>query len=142
MSYLAPVTRVAKALGLKERIVSVAALARRVESGLPKASLHTAASLAVADASERASLMNRIVPSATFKRRTALSHGESERTERLARVVATAQYVFDDERDARLFLSTPHPELEGARPLDVALSEIGAHRVEEVLARLFHGLPA
>jgi putative toxin-antitoxin system antitoxin component (TIGR02293 family) len=89
-----------------------------------------------------ASLMNRVVPGATFRRRATLSHDESERSERLARVVATAQYVFDDERDARLFLSTPHPELEGARPLDLALREIGARRVEEVLARLFYGLPA
>ena len=42
--------------------------------------------------SEQRALMHRIVPEATFKRRRErLSPAESERTERLARVVATAE---------------------------------------------------
>lgn len=88
-------------------------------------------------------LLFRIVPEATFKRRRdRLSPDESEKTERLARVFATALYVWDDEVDARDFLNTPHPLLEGRRPLDVAMTELGARRVEELLAKLFYGLPA
>jgi len=67
---------------------------------------------------------------------------ESERTERLARVVATADYVWDDTDAARRFLHEPHPMLEGRAPLDLALSELGARRVEDLLWRLFHGFPA
>ncbi|PCE21495.1 MbcA/ParS/Xre antitoxin family protein, partial [Burkholderia ubonensis] len=71
-----------------------------------------------------------------------LTQDESEKTERLARIVATAAYVWDDADAARQFLAAPHPELEGRAPLDVALTELGARRVEEVLWKLFYGLPA
>ena len=60
----------------------------------------------------------------------------------LAAFVATTAYVWNDEEDAREFLSTPHAELEGRAPLDVALTELGARRVEELLWKLFYGLPA
>lgn len=43
--------------------------------------------------------------------------------------------------DAREFLSTPHPKLEGRTSLDVALTELGARRVEELLWN-FYGPPA
>ena len=35
-----------------------------------------------------------------------------------------------------------HPELEGRAPLELALTELGARRVEELLWKLFYGLPA
>ncbi|WP_087650444.1 MbcA/ParS/Xre antitoxin family protein [Caballeronia choica] len=66
----------------------------------------------------------------------------AEKTERLARVVATAQYVWDSVDDAREFLNAPHPMLEGRTPLDVAFTKLGARRVEELLWKLFYGLPA
>jgi putative toxin-antitoxin system antitoxin component (TIGR02293 family) len=87
--------------------------------------------------------MNRVVPPATLHRRGArLKPHESERVERLARVVATALHVWGDEADARAFLTTEHALLKGRRPIDVALSELGARRVEQLLWSLFHGLPA
>jgi putative toxin-antitoxin system antitoxin component (TIGR02293 family) len=98
---------------------------------------------ATRSAEERRALLSRIVPEATFKRRRErLSPDESEKTERLARVVATAQYVWDSDDDAREFLNAPHPMLEGRTPLDVAFTELGARRVEELLWKLFYGLPA
>lgn len=60
---------------------------------------------------------------------------------RLAWIVATATSVWSDEDDAREFLSTPHPKLEGRTSLDVALTELGARRVEELLWN-FYGPPA
>lgn len=87
--------------------------------------------------------MNRIVPEATFKRRRdRLSAAESERTERMARVVATAEYVWDDPDEARRFLTTRHAALGGKRPIDAAMTELGARQVEEILGQIFHGLPA
>jgi len=67
-----------------------------------------------------------VVPPATFKRRTRLSADESERTERLARIVALVEGLWDDEREARAFLNRPHPLLDGETPLTVARTEIGA----------------
>ncbi len=87
--------------------------------------------------------MNRIVPEATFKRRRdRLSTAESERTERIARVVADAEYVWDDRDDARRFLTSPHPALRHKTPIDAAMSELGARQVEEILAKIFYGIPA
>jgi len=43
---------------------------------------------------------------------------------------------------ARRFLHEPHAMLEGRSPVSVALTELGARRVEDLLWRLFHGLPA
>ncbi|MFN7925171.1 MAG: antitoxin Xre/MbcA/ParS toxin-binding domain-containing protein [Bryobacteraceae bacterium] len=50
------------------------------------------------------------MPEATFKRRVRLTIPESERTERLVRVVATAEFVWDNREDVRQWLTTPHPE--------------------------------
>ena len=58
--------------------------------------------------------------------------------ERLARVIATAEQVWDDVDDARAFLSTGHAMLGGKRPIEVALTELGARRVENLLWSLFH----
>ena len=67
---------------------------------------------------------------------------EPEKIERLARVCATALYIWDDESLAREFLNTPHPLLDERSPLDVAMTEAGARRVEELLWQLFYGVQA
>jgi putative toxin-antitoxin system antitoxin component (TIGR02293 family) len=114
-----------------------------VERGLPKATLRIVVQRIFPDASEQRALMHRIVPEATFKRRRdRLSPAESERTERLARVVAIAEDVWQDRDQARRFLTTPHPEIGGKTPLDAALTELGARQAEEVMARIVYGLPA
>ena len=71
-----------------------------------------------------------------------LTTEESERTERLARVIATAEFVWDNREEARDWLHTPHPELENRSPLASAMTELGARRVENLLDGIFYGLPA
>ena len=71
-----------------------------------------------------------------------LSPGESERTERLARVIASAEYVWDDRNDAREWLNTMHPALENRTPIQAAMTELGARRVEDLLDQIVYGLPA
>lgn len=66
---------------------------------------------------------------------------DNEFTERVARVIATAERVWDDRDGARRFLLTPNANFEGERPIDMARSESGARRVEELLWQIFHGLP-
>lgn len=62
--------------------------------------------------------------------------------DRLARVLATAEHVWDSADDARAFLATGHAMLGGKRPIEVALTELGARRVENLLWSLFHGVAA
>ena len=139
--------RIAEIMGgpsvLGRRLASLASLSEAVSKGLPKAALRQTAGRIFPDRAEQRQLMNRIVPEATFKRRRdRLNAGESERTERVARVLASAEYVWSDRKDARQFLTTPHPALRGRTPLDAAMTELGARQVEELLEKIFHGLPA
>jgi len=119
--------RIAEVMGgfaiLGHEVRSFQDLETSVAGGLPKVALR------------------RVVPEATFKRRTHLSKTEGERTERLARVIAAAEYVWDDSDDAREWLTKPHPELSGRTPMEAAESELGARRVEHVLDSMFYGLP-
>ena len=137
---------IAKVLGgtaiLGRRIRSMDDLETTVSRGLPKRALRVAAERVFPAAGDARRVMFRIVPEATFKRRTRLSAAESERTERMARVIAAAEYAWNDEEDAREWLTRPHPELGNRTPLESAMSELGARRVEELLDRLFYGIPA
>jgi putative toxin-antitoxin system antitoxin component (TIGR02293 family) len=139
--------RIAEIMGgpavLGRRLASIAALSDAVSKGLPKAALRQIAGRIFEDRAEQRQLMNRIVPEATFKRRRErLSLAESERTERIARVMAGAEFVWGGRSDARRFMTTPHPALRGRTPLESALTELGARQVEEILDKIFHGLPA
>lgn len=134
--------RIASVLGLPGGVRSLAELQAAVARGLPKASLRRVAGHVSAISREQWALVYGIVPEATYKRRRdTLKPEESARTERLARVVATAEYVWDDVNAARRFLTTPHPALRGERPLDAARTELDARRVEELLWQIVHGLP-
>jgi putative toxin-antitoxin system antitoxin component (TIGR02293 family) len=138
--------RIAEVMGGAEvlggAVRSLNALEAVVHAGLPKTALRRVVERALSGRQERRQLLYSIVPEATYKRRRVLSPEVSERTERLARVVATAEYIWDDPDLARRFLHEPHPMLEGRAPVKVALSELGARRVEDLLWSLFYGLPA
>ena len=122
---------------------SLTELINAVERGLPKETLRNVARHVFNDVNDQRALMHRIVPEATWKRRRErLSHSESERTERMARIVAMAEDLWLDRDESRRFLTTPHPEIGGKSPLDAALTELGARQTEEVIARIVYGLPA
>lgn len=127
---------------LGRRISSIGDLESTVSDGLPKRALRLAAQRVSTSAGDLRRVMFRIVPEATLKRRTRLSAAESERTERLARVIAAAEYAWDAREDAREWLTKPHPELGARTPLESAMTELGARRVEDLLDRLFYGIPA
>src|ERR1035438_7326269 len=123
---------------LGSRVLSAQDLETAVVTGLPKRALRLTLARACSSAKHARELLYRVVPEATFKRRTRLTPAESERTERLARVIAAAEYVWDSRDDPREWLTKPHPELENRAPLEAALTERGARRTEEVLDRLFY----
>jgi len=139
------VERVAEMLGgrtvLHSTVRTWVDLDRVVRAGLPKRSLQLVARRAVEPGASVTAFVYSVVPPATFKRRSKLSVQASERTERLARVVALAESLWGDESAARAFLNRPHPLLDGETPLNAARTELGARRVERLLHDIEHGLP-
>lgn len=133
--------RVQEILGLKHAGRGAPELAAAVEKGLPRSALVRVVARAGLTGKARDALMYRVVPLATFKRRKRLKQHESEKTERLARVIALAELLWDDQPAAQQFLNTPHAELAGRTPLESASSELGARQVEDVVTRALYGLP-
>jgi putative toxin-antitoxin system antitoxin component (TIGR02293 family) len=133
---------IAEILGLSGSVRTVGELESAVSAGLPKRSLERLSARLHSDRKTASAYKFRVVPQATWKRRVKrLSVDESERTERLARVLAHAEYVWDDRELARVWMSQPHRELRNESPLEVARTELGARRVEDLLDKLFYGLP-
>jgi putative toxin-antitoxin system antitoxin component (TIGR02293 family) len=127
---------------LGKAITSIEELEEIIGEGLPKAALRTTVRRVFPLPREANRCLYRIVPEATYKRRNGkLRVIESERTERLARVIAAAETVWDDQNDAREWLLKPHPELGDRAPIECALTELGARQVEVLLDRLQYGLP-
>jgi putative toxin-antitoxin system antitoxin component (TIGR02293 family) len=135
--------KIASVMALSHLPRSLGELDDLVRQGLPKTALRASVDHVGRTAEECRRLLFRIIPETSFKRRQdRLTPDQSKKTERLARVFATALHVWDDPADAREFLHTPHPLLGKRSPLDVAMTEPGARRIEEVLWQLFYGLPA
>ncbi len=133
--------KIADVMALSPRPKKLADLAQRVAQGLPKDTLKASAAHIYLNAEDRNRLIYRIIPEATYKRRRELlTVEESERVERLARIFASADFVFDSADDARQFLITPHALLRDRTPLEVSLTELGARQVEDILWRLFYGI--
>ena len=128
----------AKAIGRSIR--TLADLEAAIQAGFPRAALENLMD-AVAPETERARLRNRVIPRASFQRSKILSAVHSATTERLARITALARSVWEDDAKAQRFLWTEHPELANRKPIEVALTELGAREVEAVIQRGLHGLP-
>ena len=133
---------IAEILGLTRTVRTVRDLESAVSAGLPKRALERLSTRLHRDARTASAYKYKVVPQATWKRRSSrLSVEESERTERLARVLAAAEYVWDDRDLAREWINKPHQELGNQTPLDAACTELGARRVEVLLDKLYFGLP-
>ena len=146
-----PAAEVAIVLGgrriLGRRVQDGRDLDELVREGVPKPALERLVSLLAEPMSGdgttlRIRLRNKIVPRATYQRVERFNLQVSETTERLARLYALASQAFGKPAAAARFMMTPHPELSGRTPFDVALTEVGGREVEEVIERGLHGLPA
>lgn len=117
-------------------------LAQLVSNGLPFRSLRAVAERYPEPYRRRIEQL--VVPRTTLQRREAsglLSPEESERLERVARLSALAEYVWESRDAAQQWLTTPLPLLGNEVPLDLAATDLGARRVEDVLWKLEHSLP-
>lgn len=133
---------IAEILGLDRTVRTVRDLESAVSAGLPKRALERLSSRLYRDPRMARACKFNVVPQATWKRRSSrLSVEESEKTERLARVLAAAEHVWDDRDLAREWMNRPHRELGGQTPLETARTELGARRVEALLDKLYFGLP-
>ena len=82
-----------------------------------------------------------VVPKTTLERREKqLSPQESERTERVARLFVHARRALGTEAEAREFMTTPHPRLDGRSPIEAAKTDLGTRRAEQILNALEYGL--
>lgn len=114
---------------------------KAVARGLPRQALrHVAESLAGGDKAKATRLEWGVVPKTTLERRAQLSPEESERTERVARLFVHACRALGTEAEAREFMTTPHPALDGRSPAEAARSDLGTRRVERMLTALEYGL--
>jgi len=117
-------------------------LAEQVRTGLPATTitlLATVLSLQRAQVAERLS-----IPPRTLSRRLAtkarLTHDESDRTLRMARVIALAKKVLGTEEKASRWMRTANRALGGRSPFDQLDTDVGVRAVEEVLQRIAHGM--
>jgi putative toxin-antitoxin system antitoxin component (TIGR02293 family) len=78
----------------------------------------------------------------TYRRRCftgrALTHAESDRLLRIARVARETERVFSDSAKAQRWL-TGHQPLLNAVPLDLLMTDLGADAVKDALTRIEFG---
>ncbi len=127
---------------LKRRVSTDADLHALTREGIPVGTLPVlAGELAV----ERGRLARMVgVSDRTLSRRLAgeqrLSAEESDRTVRVARLVAYATDVLGTVQKAAAWMKSPNRALEGQQPLELLDTDAGIRSVETVLGRLDYGI--
>ena len=92
---------------------------------------------------EELATMVQITPRTLARRREAgrLTADESDRLLRVSRVFGLALALFDGSVEAaRSWLTKPAPALANRTPREVAMTEVGAREVENLIGRLEHGV--
>lgn len=117
-------------------------LVAHVRAGLPASTVTLLAETLSMQRSQVAERLN--IPARTLSRRLAaksrLTRDESDRTLRMARVVALANEVLGAEDKASRWMVAPNRALGGQRPFDQLDTELGVRSVEEVLQRIAYGM--
>lgn len=123
-------------------ILSTNDLIEQIEIGLPKETLNNVVTKIATNEFGKTRLKQDLIPQASLNRRKDnLSITQSEKIERLARVIATANYVWPDDEDAvKIFMHNPHPIFNGKTPFNMIQTELGARQVEELLWKIFYGI--
>ena len=140
--------RVVEILGgesLKKRMRNGLDLVRAVEGGLPASTVRRVSAYVGRTPAEVNQVARLVVARATLERRLRagerLSVEESERAERVARVMALAEQVLESAEEARDFLFSPHALLGGQAPIALVRTDLGARQVEDLLWKLEYSLP-
>jgi putative toxin-antitoxin system antitoxin component (TIGR02293 family) len=117
-------------------------LARLVEERLPLTAIESLSGQGMSDEE----IYSFIVPRRTLvhrkNRHEPLTHDESDRAVRLARMTSLAEEVFGDDAKAARWLRKAKTRFEGRSPLEMLRTEAGARLVEEMLLQLDYGFAA
>ncbi len=117
-------------------------LVEQVRAGLPASTITMLADVLSLRRAQVAKQLN--IPSRTLSRRLAakslLTHDESDRTLRMARVVALANKILGTEEKASRWMVAPNRALGGRRPFDQLDTELGVRSVEEILYAIAYGM--
>ena len=117
-------------------------LARLVEQRLPLTSLESLSKHGMTVEE----IYRLIVPRRTLvhrkSRREPLTHDESDRAVRIARMASLAEEVFGDDAKAARWLRKPKSRFDGRTPFELLSTEAGARLVEEMLLQLDYGFTA
>jgi putative toxin-antitoxin system antitoxin component (TIGR02293 family) len=117
-------------------------LARVVEERLPLTAVESLSNHGMSDDE----IYSFIVPRRTLvhrkNRQELLTHDESDRAVRLARITSLAEEVFGDDAKASRWLRKAKTRFEGRSPLEMLRTEAGARLVEEMLLQLDYGFAA
>jgi putative toxin-antitoxin system antitoxin component (TIGR02293 family) len=117
-------------------------LSRLVDERLPLASVESLSTHGMSDEE----IYSFIVPRRTLAHRKtrheSLTHDESDRAVRIARITALAEEVFGDDAKASRWLRKVKTRFEGRTPLEMLRTEAGARLVEEMLLQLDYGFAA
>jgi putative toxin-antitoxin system antitoxin component (TIGR02293 family) len=127
---------------LKRNVDYESELTLLTREGLPVTALTSMAKELVIDRRTLAHVVG--ISDRTLSRRIAkgerLSLEESDRTVRLARVVAMATETLGTSQKASLWLQTANRALDGAVPLDLMDTDTGVRSVETILGRIAWGV--
>ena len=140
------VSQIVEVLGgrkaFKRPVKSTDDLARQVRTGLPASTVDSLAGRLSLHRTRVAERLN--IPARTLSRRlkskSRLTHDESDRTLRMARVVALAKEVLGTDEKASRWMSHPNRALGGRAPFDELDTEPGVRSVEEVLYAIAYGM--
>jgi putative toxin-antitoxin system antitoxin component (TIGR02293 family) len=117
-------------------------LARLVEERLPLTAVESLSGHGMSDDE----IYSFIVPRRTLvhrkNRHELLTHDESDRAVRLARITSLAEEVFGDDAKAARWLRKAKTRFEGRSPFEMLRTEAGARLVEEMLLQLDYGFAA
>ena len=117
-------------------------LASAVEKRLPLSSVDALLQNGMTDEE----IWSLIVPRRTLAHRKSrlepLTHEESDRAVRIARIASLAEEVFGEDAKASRWLRKPKVRFTGRTPLEMLATEAGARLVEEMLLQLDYGFAA
>jgi putative toxin-antitoxin system antitoxin component (TIGR02293 family) len=117
-------------------------LVAHIRAGLPASTVNLLAETLSMQRAQVAKLLN--IPARTLSRRLAtksrLTQDESDRTLRMARVVALANEVLGAEDKASRWMVAPNRALGGKKPFDQLDTELGVRSVEQVLYAIAYGM--
>jgi len=117
-------------------------LARLVEDRLPLTSVDSLTSHGISDEEIYSFILPRRTLAHRKTRREPLTHEESDRAVRFARITSLAEEVFGNDAKASRWLRKPKSRFEERTPLELLRTEAGARLVEEMLLQLDYGFAA